>query len=97
MRPAEIMAGRLSVAPGRSSDCKVSRPEKETVRSPCAVAVDSHDVPCSANPQSNGELRIWEINSGKFPTTQEKPMLVADATEIAADDLTAGIDPRHIR
>ena len=66
------------------------------MQSPCAVAMNSNDVTCSADPKSNGELCIWEINSSEFPTIQEKPMLIAEATEIAADDLAAGIYPSHI-
>ncbi len=66
------------------------------MQSPRAVAMDSHNVTCSANPKSSGELRSWEINSGEFSTIQEEPMLISDATEIAPNDLTAGIDPSHI-
>ena len=66
------------------------------MQSPCTVTLNSHDFTRGADAKSNGELSAWVINSGEFPTTQQKPMLVAHATEIAPDDLTAGIDPVNI-
>jgi len=66
------------------------------VQSPCIVTLNSHDFTRGADAEGNCELSTWVINGGEFPTTQQKPMLVAYATEIAPDDLTARIDPVNI-
>ena len=81
---------------GKINRTKASRSQEEAVQDPCTVTLDSHDLTRSTDPKSSCELSIWVINGGEFSSTQQQPMLLAIATDIVSDDLTARIDPGYV-